>query len=165
MIAQPTAGPPPSAVSFPPTRYGNMFYVRDNGESKAVQQAVGVLTQCLGAPEGCKVSSRSSSGGSGSSRFVGVFASVRSLHQLPDAWARVGSVEDKHGASTPCILFCSCLMVLKRSAALLSPFADHRSLLPPGCAGAASRPVLLHAGLLDGGRPDSGLRVKAGATG
>ncbi len=37
------------------SRYGNLFYVRDNGESAAVQEAVGALTKCLAAPEGCKV--------------------------------------------------------------------------------------------------------------
>ncbi|KAI8476668.1 MAG: hypothetical protein J3K34DRAFT_373727 [Monoraphidium minutum] len=37
------------------SRYGNVFFVRDNGENAAVTQAVGALTQCLAAPEGCKV--------------------------------------------------------------------------------------------------------------
>ncbi|GBF92753.1 methanol dehydrogenase [Raphidocelis subcapitata] len=37
------------------SRYGNLFFVRDNGESAAVQQATAALTQCLAAPEGCKV--------------------------------------------------------------------------------------------------------------
>ena len=32
-----------------------MFFVRDQGESAAVTQALGALTQCLAAPEGCKV--------------------------------------------------------------------------------------------------------------
>jgi hypothetical protein len=37
------------------TRYGNQFFVRDNGETAAVVGAVGALSQCLGAPEGCRV--------------------------------------------------------------------------------------------------------------
>ena len=45
----------PALTNTPFPRYGNMFFVRDQGESAAVTQALGALTQCLAAPEGCKV--------------------------------------------------------------------------------------------------------------
>lgn len=38
-----------------PARYGNIFFVRDRGESAAVEGAVGALAGCLAAPEGCRV--------------------------------------------------------------------------------------------------------------
>ena len=37
------------------SRFGNIFNVRDNGADAAVMGAVGALTSCLAAPEGCKV--------------------------------------------------------------------------------------------------------------
>eukprot|EP00775_Hariotina_reticulata_P013836 gene13836-13957_t len=37
------------------SRFGNMFYVREQGDAVAVLGAMGALVQCLGQPEGCRV--------------------------------------------------------------------------------------------------------------
>jgi hypothetical protein len=52
-------------------RYGNQFFVRENGENAAVLQAVGALTQCLAAPEGCKVSGLERAPGQGAGDLAG----------------------------------------------------------------------------------------------
>ena len=36
-------------------RYGNLFYVRDEGEQSSVLNSVAALTTCLAKPEGCTV--------------------------------------------------------------------------------------------------------------
>ena len=36
-------------------RYGNLFYVRDEGEQSSVLNSVEALTTCLAKPEGCTV--------------------------------------------------------------------------------------------------------------
>eukprot|EP00877_Chromochloris_zofingiensis_P011521 jgi/Chrzof1/6622/Cz19g03030.t1 len=37
------------------SRYGNMFYIREEGESAAVENAINAVTTCLGSPKGCAV--------------------------------------------------------------------------------------------------------------
>ena len=37
------------------SRYGNMFYVRDNGEYKALEESIDALDVCFRKPDGCQV--------------------------------------------------------------------------------------------------------------
>ena len=40
-------------MPVPPLRYGNRFFVAEEGEPEALQQSVGAIVFCLDRPEGC----------------------------------------------------------------------------------------------------------------
>ncbi|KIY97427.1 hypothetical protein MNEG_10535 [Monoraphidium neglectum] len=65
------------------SRYGNQFFVRENGENAAVLQAVGALTQCLAAPEGCKVSGLERAPGQGAGDLAGSRNGIKVVPGLP----------------------------------------------------------------------------------